>query len=135
LKIVDSVGWLAHLAGGPLADAYEEHILAPDELITPGIVLYEVFKHALRTSGEEAATSAASLIQRSPVIELDGGLAISAARCSIDHKLPLADAVVYATALLHEATVLTSDKHFEGLPGVVFIPLPQRGEPAEETRS
>ncbi|MGC8861743.1 MAG: type II toxin-antitoxin system VapC family toxin [Armatimonadota bacterium] len=134
MKIVDTVGWLAYLAGGALGDAYEKHILAPDEPITPSTVLHEVFKHALRASGEEAARSAASVIQMSPVIDLDGGLAISAARCSLSHKLPRADAFICATALSHEATVLTS-KHFEGLQGVVSIPLPGQQKPAEEQSS
>ena len=122
MRIVDSVGWLAYMAGGPLSDVYETYIVDPDNLITPSIVLYEVSKHALRTSGEEAATSAVSMIQKSRVIELDAGLATLAARCSLDHKLPLADSIIYATARLHEATVVTSDSHFEGLPGVEYIP-------------
>ena len=38
------------------------------------------------------------------------------------HKLATAEAVVYATALTHEADLPTCDQHFENLPGVRFVP-------------
>jgi predicted nucleic acid-binding protein len=36
----------------------------------------------------------------------------------------MADALVYATALMHEATLITSDADFASLPGVTFLPKP-----------
>lgn len=36
-------------------------------------------------------------------------------KLSIEKKLPMADALFYATALLHHATVYTQNQHFEGL--------------------
>jgi predicted nucleic acid-binding protein len=41
-------------------------------------------------------------------------------------KLATADAIVYATALAHGAELLTCDRHFENLPGVLFVPKPGR---------
>jgi len=38
------------------------------------------------------------------------------------HLLAIADAIVYATALLHGADLLACDAHFDGLPGIMFIP-------------
>ena len=55
------------------------------------------------------------------VVPLDAALAVSAAEKSAAHKLAMADAIVYATALLHDAVVVTSDKHFRDLSQVVFI--------------
>jgi PIN domain nuclease of toxin-antitoxin system len=40
---------------------------------------------------------------------------------SAAHKLPMADAIIYATALQEYADLLTCDAHFEGLPGVVYV--------------
>jgi len=37
------------------------------------------------------------------------------------HLLPLADAVVYATARKEEVEVVTSDSHFKDLDDVVFL--------------
>jgi predicted nucleic acid-binding protein len=39
--------------------------------------------------------------------------------------LPLADAVVYATAKREKAQVATSDAHFKDLDDVVFLPSEQ----------
>jgi predicted nucleic acid-binding protein len=38
------------------------------------------------------------------------------------HKLATADAIIFATARARGATLLTCDAHFEGLPGVDFMP-------------
>lgn len=38
------------------------------------------------------------------------------------HRLVTADAIVHATAVEHGADRLTCDGHFDGLPGVTFIP-------------
>ena len=54
------------------------------------------------------------------VVDLDARLALSAARVSLDMRLPMADSVVLATAKLHEATLWTQDADFEGLPGVRY---------------
>jgi predicted nucleic acid-binding protein len=35
--------------------------------------------------------------------------------------LATADAIIYATALAHDADLLTCDRHFEGLAGVRFF--------------
>jgi predicted nucleic acid-binding protein len=35
-----------------------------------------------------------------------------------------ADAIIYATALAHEADLLTCDRHFENPPAVRFVPKP-----------
>lgn len=120
--VIDSAGWIAYFAGDPLAEAYEQHLLRPDEIISPSIVLYEVHKHVLRTQGAKLAEAAAALMQKTRVVDLDTGLALSAAEFSVDHRLPMADAIIYATARLHRAALVTSDKHFEGLPGVEYVP-------------
>jgi predicted nucleic acid-binding protein len=61
-------------------------------------------------------------MQQGTVVDLDARLALSAARLSIDTKLPLADSVVLATARLHGATLWTQDADFETLPGVRYRP-------------
>jgi len=40
----------------------------------------------------------------------------------------LADAIIYATAQLQGATLVTSDTHLDGLPGVTIIPHPNKGK-------
>lgn len=124
MRVVDSVGWIEFFSGGPLVSAYSTYILQPSEVITPAIVLYEVYKRMLQQLGKEAAIEAAGQIGKSRVVPLDAALSVLAAHLSLRHKLRMADAIIYATAQAEGATVVTSDAHFRGLPGVEFIPRP-----------
>ncbi len=60
-------------------------------------------------------------MHRARVVTLDENLAIEAADISLAHGLAMADAIVYATAVRHRATLVTADSDFEGLPGSVLI--------------
>jgi hypothetical protein len=66
-------------------------------------------------------------MQQARVIDLDSNLAIVAAKASLDHKLPLADSIVYATAALVDGLVWTQDEDFDGLPDVKFFAKKTRG--------
>ena len=121
MKLVDSVGWVEYLSGGTAADAYYEHLRDAGQIITPSIVLYEVYKRVLRDADRRSAAIAAAQIMKTNVVELDSALAVSAAECSLKFKLPMADAIIYATALSCGVDVVTSDNHFAGLPGVIFV--------------
>lgn len=55
------------------------------------------------------------------VIELDTPLALSAAKLSVLHKLPMADSLILATARAYGATLWTQDADFRGVEGVKYI--------------
>jgi predicted nucleic acid-binding protein len=116
--VVDSSGWLEYLADSERAGHFAAAIEDSDHLIVPVISIYEVYKKVLRERGEDAALQVASLMQSGTVVALDSSLAMEAAR----HPLPVADSLIYATARRHQATLLTQDEHFEGLPGVRYFP-------------
>ncbi|MGB9885804.1 MAG: type II toxin-antitoxin system VapC family toxin [Moorellales bacterium] len=122
MNLIDSCGWLEFLADGPLADKYAPYFETPQEVITPAIVVYEVAKKVWRERGREAALAVAAQMQQTRIVPLDFRLSLAATEAAIRWKLPLADAVVYATAQANHSRVITSDAHFEGLPGVVFVP-------------
>lgn len=121
--IVDSSGWLEYFKEDVLADTYEPHVLCPDVLV-PVVVLYEVHKVLLRDLSRRHAEIAASAMKGKRVVVLDEALAMQAAEISIEHRLPMADAVIYATAQQYDALLITSDEHFSGLPGVEYVPRP-----------
>ncbi len=123
MTLVDSSGWLAYVRDEPHADAYVRH-LEGDDLIVPALVIYEVYKAVVRDDGEEIARSTVARMKESKVVPVDEAVAIDAAHASLAHGLHMADAVIYATARLHDATLVTSDAHFEGLDGVEYIPRP-----------
>ena len=122
MNVVDSSGWLEYFADGPNAKHFATAVNITHELVVPTITLYEVFKVVLRESNENAALQAVSALQKGIVADLTPKLAISASKLSLQHSLPLADAIILATAQAHEATLWTQDIHFIGMPGIKYFP-------------
>lgn len=122
--LVDSSGWLEFFAGGSLADDYAAHLSNPDEVVTPTIVLYEVYRWIKRQRSEEDALVAAAQMQKTRVEALTETVAFTAADLGLEHGLAMADAIVYATAWLRSAELVTSDKDFADLPDVTYIGKP-----------
>ena len=120
MNVVDSSAWLEYLAVGPNAGYFAEAIEHTEELIVPTISLYEVFKRIVQQRSENDALQVIAVMQQGKVAELDARIALSAARISIDQKLPLADSVILATARVNNATVWTQDSHFEGIRNVRY---------------
>ena len=120
MNVVDSSGWLEYFADGPNADFFAPAIERPTSLLVPSISLLEVFKRVLQQRDESAALQAAALMHQGRVVDLDGAIALTAARLGADLVLPLADSVILATARHFNATVWTQDTDFDGLPDVRF---------------
>lgn len=122
MKIIDSAGWVEYFGHGPLFECYKEHLVDTSSILTPTIIVYEVYKRVLQALGRDEALEAVALLGETSVVNLDRATALSAAEISVKHKLPMADAIIYATAQAYEVPLVTSDAHFEGLPGVEYIP-------------
>ena len=120
MNVVDSSAWLEYFADGPNAGFFAPAIEATEELIVPSIVLLEVFKRLLQQRSENEALQAAAIMRQGKIVDLDGALALSAAKVGVTSKLPLADSIILATARRFDATVWTQDEDFDGLPGVKY---------------
>lgn len=83
--------------------------------------LYEVFKRVLQQRGEGDALQAAAVMMQGEVVDLSAGLALSAAKTSVEMKLPMADSVMLATAHEYSATLWTQDADIEGIAGVQYV--------------
>ena len=118
---MDSSGWIEFFTGGPLAERYGSYLSPRYQLITPTIVLYEVYKKIKRERGEETALLFAGRLSATQVIPLTDSIAFLAADLSLRHGLAMADAIVYATAKDQEAEVVTGDADLKNLPGVVYV--------------
>lgn len=121
LVLVDSSGWLEYITGDEKADAFGEVLQKDIQVLVPTIVLYEVLKILLLQAGKSQADVFLSEALRRKVVDLTETIALAAASISIDHKLPMADAIIYATAKAHHAELITSNAHFTGLPGVIVL--------------
>jgi toxin FitB len=121
VNVVDSSGWLEYLADGPNADFFAKSILATADLVVPTLSLYEVFKRVLQQRGDNDALQAVALMQQGTVVELSGSLALSAARISLNDKIPMADSIMLATARAWGATLWSQDSDFKNIAGVRYI--------------
>jgi len=121
--IVDSSGWIEYLGDGLKADAYARFFEKEEALLLPTIIVYEVFKKLLKERGTSLAEQFFAQARQlaDSTIVLDTDLAVQAARLSSETGLPMADAIIYATAHAAQAELITSDAHFSGLPGVTMI--------------
>ena len=120
MNVVDSSAWLEYFADGPNATFFAGPIQDTPTLLVPAIALLEVFKRVFLRRGESAALEVVAQMQQGRVVDLDGALALTAARLGAELKLPLADSVILATARHHDATLWTQDADFEGLEGVKY---------------
>ena len=120
MNVVDSSGWLEYFAGGPNAAFFAPAIENTRRLIVPSITIYEVFKSLLRQRTEGEALAGIAAMRQGRAVDLDGTLALSAARISAENRLPMAGSIVLATARAHGAVLWTQDADFQGLPDVRF---------------
>jgi predicted nucleic acid-binding protein len=123
--VVDSSAWLEYFAGTPAAATFAPPIEDTRRLVVPAVTIAEVFKRILQQRDETSAIRAVAVMQQGDVVLVDATLAVAAARLGAQHKLPLADSLIYATAQLRGATLWTQDAHFKGLPGVKYFPKPK----------
>jgi toxin FitB len=121
MNVLDSSGWIEYLIDGTNADFFEVPAVDTENLVTPTICVYEVFKRVLLEFGEESALDTVGVMSRGDVVELDRQTAIDAARLSTELKLSMADSIILATAQAYEATLWTQDAHFRAIEGVRFI--------------
>ena len=120
MNVIDSSAWLAYFAGTTNAGYFAAAIEDTDALVVPALTLYEVYRAVTRQVGESAALRVTAAMQQGQVVPVDAGLALSAARLSFEHGLPLADSIILATARAAGATLWTQDADFAGVDGVAY---------------
>jgi predicted nucleic acid-binding protein len=121
--VVDSAGWVEYFADGPKAAAFAQYLDKPEFVLLPTTVVYEVYKKLMREStgqqAQEFLSAATGFDER--IISLDIPIAEFAAQVSLETKLAMADAIIYASARQRRVMLVTSDAHFAGLPWVIMI--------------
>lgn len=122
MRLVDTSAWVEWLIGSPLGIALADELPDRAQWLVPTLVQLELAKWLTREVGEDKADRVIAFTETCIVIDLDTAIALSAAELCAKHKLSTADAIIYATALAHNAELLTCDRHFENLPGVQYVP-------------
>jgi len=121
MTLVDSSGWLEFFTDGPRASAYAAYLNHPHAVVTPTIVLYEVYKVIKRQRNEESALAVSAQMGKTKIVPLTEPIALTAADVSLTYHVAMADAIVYATALAEGAKLVTSDADLLPLPGVTYL--------------
>ena len=121
MRLIDTSAWIEWLMASPTGKAVASKIPVRDEWLVPTLVQLELAKWLTRELGEDKTDQVVAFTQKCAVAPLDTKIALAAAEVCRTHKLATADAIIYATALEHEADLVTCDAHFDGLPGVTFI--------------
>lgn len=120
MNVVDSSAWLEYFGNGPAASYFARPIEDAKRLIIPTLAIFEVFKRVLQQRNEGDALRAVAVMKQGTVVDLDTPLALRAARLTVEHRLPMADSIILATARAFDATVWTLDADFQGLPSVQY---------------
>ena len=119
--VIDTCGWIEWFTNGLLADQYQPYFEEVTSLTVPAIVQFELYKWARSNRGEKAAMKVIAVTDQGSVMSLTTSLALYAGDLALEHKLSVADAIIYASARQARVPLITSDNHFENLPNVIYF--------------
>lgn len=119
--VMDSSIWVSFFQG---SNAIHKLVIKPlreGRIIVPSICLYEVALAIERRIGEDQVKIVIANMREQIIDELTATRALAAAYVRKERKMAMADAIVYATTVAHDATLITHDRDFEGLPNVMYL--------------
>jgi predicted nucleic acid-binding protein len=125
--VIDSYTWIEYFMGSKIGETVKRLIENSEEKLTPTICLAEVYAKTLNVEGQELAEKQKAYIkEKSALVFLEESIAVESARLDVRMKKEidgwcLADSIVYATATVKKAEVVTGDEHFKKLKNVLFI--------------
>jgi predicted nucleic acid-binding protein len=122
MKLIDSCVWAEVLMGTPTGRFFKPLIPPAGQLLVSTMVLYELGKWLARNMDAQEADQVMVTLLTAHVVEPTANIALQAAELSVTYKLHALDALIYATALEHDAELVTCDAHFKGLPSVDYTP-------------
>jgi predicted nucleic acid-binding protein len=112
-NLIDSSIWIDYLING----VHKELIEKEEKLLLATISLIEIKKKLskLKVPSKEIDNKLDYIKKHSIVISLDEKIAEKASELVIEKGLPIADSIVYASAIMNNAFLLTLDNDFRGL--------------------
>jgi predicted nucleic acid-binding protein len=115
-NLIDSSLWIDYLVNGNFKDIIEKE----EKLLLATISLIEIKKKLskLKIPNKEITNKVDYIKKQSIIINLDEKIAEKASELVIEKDLPIADSIVYASALINNAVLLTLDNDFRGLDNV-----------------
>ena len=120
MNVVDSSGWIEYFIDTVNADNFASAIEKTAMLVVPALSFFEVHRYLSRNADADRRDRCLDVIRRGTVIELTTTRAIAASNIAQQHKLAMADAVMYSIAQEFNAIFWTQDVDYQNLPGVNY---------------
>ena len=128
MNVVDSSGWIEFFLASKASTAFRPVIGLPSQLVVPALSLFEVHKFLSRHCDQELIETCLTLMRRGRVVDLTDARAIAASKVAQQHKLAMADAVMYTAAIEFNATFWTQDVDYKDLPNVKYLAKEKQGK-------
>ncbi len=120
MKTFDSWAWVEYFRGSRAGEQVKALLEGKEVLFTPSVCLAEIRAKYLR-EGHDPTDRLQFMKSRTSIIEVDAAVAEAAANLKVKHGLHMVDALVLSSAQSRRSELVTGDKHFRDLPGVLML--------------
>ena len=116
---IDSWAWIEYFAGYEKGREVHDIITSESEIITSVLNEFEVFAKIFKLRGKECAQEALDFIEdNATIVHLNRALVEDSASLRAKQGTSTVDAIVAASALKYNATILTGDSGFKQIQGL-----------------
>lgn len=118
-KLIDSSVWLEYLIHGKYKELFE----TKEILYLSVLSLFEIKRKLIRDkfNANQIITALEFLKKRMLIVPVSAEISDKAVELSLQYKLGTVDALIYASATLHPAVLITCDNDFRGLPEATVL--------------
>jgi predicted nucleic acid-binding protein len=116
----DSSAWIEYFSGSELGQIVKSYIDSSDTIYTPVIGLLEI-KNKFQRENKKWKSRIEFICERSLIVDLDSQIALLGADIRHEQGLHTIDALIYASARIIKSELLTKDRHFKKLDGVIIL--------------
>ena len=114
--------WVEYFRGGQKSEDAAAYIEESREIYISAITIAEVYRFLLQHEQKLLAERLTHwMILRSIVVPVTKDIALKAALLKQEHKFGLGDALIYATALIQQVSLISGDADFKGKTGVTYL--------------
>ena len=115
-SLIDSSVWIDYLVNGNFKEIIEKE----EKLLLATISIIEIKKKLsrLKIPNKEINDKVDYIKKHSILVDLNEKIAEKASEIVIEKNLPIADSIVYASALTNDAILITLDNDFRGFHNV-----------------